>query len=674
MDTFHVLKVAVEKQFAAMVEINNKLFITDVAIDVLWNQYLDSFPEGTNPIYNKRREYDCQYCKSFIKRLGNVVSIKDGVMTSIWDIDAPHPFTDVVKTLARLVKVNTSIKDIYLSKELVVGIDKTHKDLSPGVQTWEHFYVRLPNAFINADNDSIASTKGQHRDSRNVFKRSMQELTLDAGSTILELIEQKSLYKGDEFRASIAEFIGVKVAFDTIPFDKRDNWCWEMYSSFSIARIRNTAIGTLLINISDGMELDEAVGKFEAVVAPTNYKRPKAIFTKRMVENAEKEITELGYVDSLGRRHAKLDDIKINNVLFLHRDSKKNGTSVFDKMKTEAPSLPKNLSKLEEISIDEFVSKIVPKAKSIQLMVENKHQGNLMSLIAPQDKTAPSMFQWNNNFSWSYNGDIADSMKQHVKAAGGKIDGVLRFSIQWNDQGDNNNDFDAHCREPKGNIISFSNMRNASTGGNLDVDITHPQTKVAVENITWPTKSKMQEGKYKFLVHNYSHRGGTSGFTAEIEYEGEVYSYSYDKELKFNEKVVVAELMFSKTDGIEFMKSLDSTYTQKELWGIKTNSFVEVSSMMRSPNYWETKDCKGNEHYFFFLNGCMTTSNPRGFYNEFLGPKLLKHKKVFEALGSKMRVEHNNDQLSGLGFSTTQRNSVIAKVEGTFNRMIKINF
>ena len=673
MDTFHTLKVAVEKQFAAMVEVNNRLFITDVDIDTLWNQYLDSFPEGTNPIYKERREYDCQCCKSFMKRLGNVVSLKDGVMTSIWDVDVPHPFTNVVKTLSRLVKFSTSIKDIYMSKESIIGINKNYQDLNPGVKTWEHLFISLPNSMVKQDNDSIASIQGQYRDSKNVFKRSVQELTLDAGHTILELIEQKSLYKGDEFKNAITEFIKAKVAFVAVPFELRDNWCWEVFNSFGIARIRNTAIGTLLINISAGMELDEAVGKFEAVVAPTNYKRPKAIFTKRMVEEAEKEITKLGYMESLGRKHAMLSDIKINNVLFLHRDSKKTSASVFDEIKTETPISTKKLSKLEEVSINDFVTNIIPKAKSIQLMVENKHQGNLMSLIAPQNKNAPSMFQWNNNFSWSYNGDITDSMKQNVKAAGGKVDGVLRFSIQWNEDRNNNNDFDAHCIEPSGNLIYFGRMLNPVTGGHLDVDITHPTT-TAVENITWPTKSKMREGTYQFLVHNYSYRGGTSGFTAEIEFEGDIYSYSYNKELRHDEKVLVAEMQFSKTDGIKFIKSLDSIYTQKDIWGIKTNSFIDVSSVMHSPNYWDGEECRGNQHYFFFLNGCINKANPRGFYNEFLSKGLLKHKKVFEALGSKMRVEHSNDQLSGLGFSTTQRNSVIAKVEGTFNRMVKINF
>ncbi len=45
-------------------------------------------------------------------------------------------------------------------------------------------------------------------------------------------------------------------------------------------------MGVLLVNISQGMELDTAVKKYEAMVAPANYKRPKGIYTKRMLEEA----------------------------------------------------------------------------------------------------------------------------------------------------------------------------------------------------------------------------------------------------------------------------------------------------------------------------------------------------------------------------------------------------
>ena len=74
------------------------------------------------------------------------------------------------------------------------------------------------------------------------------------------------------------------------------------------------------------------------------------------------------------------------------------------------------------------------------------------------------------------------------------------------------------------------------------------------------------------------------------------------------------------------------------------------------------------------LDNCVNPNKARGFYNEFLRNELTPERKVFEMLASKMKCEETNDQLSGLGFSSTQRNSVLCKVSGSFNRVIKIKF
>ena len=82
----------------------------------------------------------------------------------------------------------------------------------------------------------------------------------------------------------------------------------------------------------------------------------------------------------------------------------------------------------------------------------------------------------------------------------------------------------------------------------------------------------------------------------------------------------------------------------------------------------------GNKHLFFILEGCAQPGSIRGFYNEFLMESLRENRKVFEHLGSQMRVEEAEHQLSGVGFSTTQRNSVTCRVSGSFNRTLKVLF
>ena len=74
------------------------------------------------------------------------------------------------------------------------------------------------------------------------------------------------------------------------------------------------------------------------------------------------------------------------------------------------------------------------------------------------------------------------------------------------------------------------------------------------------------------------------------------------------------------------------------------------------------------------LENCINPDKARGFFNEFLNESLTEHRKVFEVLGAKMKVEESKNQLSGLGFSSTQRNQIVCKVQGSFSRIIKINF
>lgn len=664
---FTNVKKQVKDAFDAMVLSGATLFIVDVEKDRLWDAYLENFSEET------RQQHNCNCCRQFIKNYGGIVTMTpDLELRTVWDfIPTDAEYLRPVEALGELVRT-ARIRNQFINDFASLGTDHNY-DMEKGC-TWEHFHVVAPKSVI-VKKDAKDRTWGQLRTNKELFMRAMTELTVDAAETVLDLISQNSLYRGKEFEGLVQSWLNEKKKWDACTGDK-EFYAWRITPTLgqSLISLRNSAIGTLLVDLSQGVDLDKAVTGFERMVAPTNYKRPTSLITKSMIEDAEKELEALGLKDSLGRRFATPEDIDINNVLFVNRDAKA-ATTVFEEMKEETRVNPKTLSKVEEVPIDTFIKDILPNINSIELLVENTHLPNLVSLIGPKEPEAPSLFKWSNPFSWCYTNSLTDSMKERVKAAGGNVDGVLRFSIQWNEDGKSIVDFDAHAVQPNKTEIYYGNYKGRPTpeSGMLDVDMINPD-HVGVENIVWTDINRMPEGTYKFFIRNFNGRRNT-GFSAQIEFDGQVFEFSQSGNIQGD--VWVAEVYYTKKDGFSIkplMAGYNATGTivSKEKWGVSTNQFRKVSMILNSPNHWT--DNIGNKHVFFVLEGAKSDEPARGFFNEFLKEDLSKNRKVFEVLGEKLKVEPSDRQLTGVGFSDTQRNSVICRVNGKFERTIKLVF
>lgn len=607
----------------------------------LYKVYLESFPEGTNPIYITNTEHDCSCCKSFIRNAGNVVSINNGKYESIFDInDLDYPYDVVAKSMVEYLKT-CDIKSVFASKLESIGKEYTLSD----TRKWDHFYCTVPSRHLFG---STAEYKGDMQTRFNVFKRGVETISKDSIDTVLELIDQAVLYKGDEFKQKLLDF---KLLLNN--YNGSDVFLWENLYNHSSA-IRNSVIGTLLTDISEGMDTESAVKSFEQKVAPANYKRPKALITQRMIDSALKDIDKLGYRESLSRRHAEISDISVNDVLFadrsitpLMRDSLK------DVLMTQAK--PDKSKFTKDVGIDSFINYILPTASSIEILFSNKHTSNLVSMTAQINSAAKNLFKWNNGFAWSYNGDVTDSIKERVRKAGGNVDSKLRISLSWF----NVDDLDIHCVDPSGRVINYTNK-----SGVLDVDmnINRDTAKTdAVENLSWHNPIN---GNYRIKVDNFTKRTKNDvGFEIEVATENDSYTYTYPLEVSG----VKDYLNVSYTDGVVSVTALNQNISDigksREVWNLSTEKFVKVSAVCLSPNYWGDNK-SGNKHYMFIMDNCKNPDSVRGIYNEYLNEKLHKHKKVLEVLGSKTKSEYTNEQLSGLGFSSTVRNEVQIKVDG----------
>lgn len=688
---------------------NRELFtvLNDENRDVLMEAYLAAFPEGTNPIFKTKTEHDCACCRQFIRNIGGVVSIQDGEVHTVWGTSdgVPEPYRTVADAMDKLVK-SMPIVDIFRPSEPRYGAAQTRatirllddhgnpKGYEPGA-TYNHLHGAVAKRHSVKAPDT---ERGKYRDDVQRFRRGLSELKPDALDTVIDLIESKSLYRGEEHlrsvqgfrdlqrKASVVRSVGEK-AFEV--------FLWEN-ARLPGAGFRSSVIGTLVQDLSEDMPVEDAVKAFEKKVAPENYKRPTAVVTQRMVQDALKTIDDLGIETSLKRRLAMLSDVTVNNVLWVDRSAKKRMKGELESLlmsAVAAPSASGAPDNAEDITFDDLRAKVLPKAEGVELLLSSSLLGNFACLTAPQDTTAPKLFRWDNGFAWSYVGNIADSsLRKEVAARGGRVDGVFRFSHSWNHPGQRNASLmDLHVFMPGHSFtvepvrqgvvnesygstgarlhgpgsyhrIGWNNRADPLSRGVQDVDYTAPAPEgyIPVENITFPQLNLMPEGDYVCKIHNWSLRQPTQGgFRAEIEFGGRIFQYEYTKPLKHHEWVTLATVTL-KNGAFTIKHHIPCGVASVEKWGVKTETLVKVNTVLASPNHWDDQ-AVGNKHWFFILEGCRTDEPMRGIYNEFLTPELEKHRKVFEVLGEKTKCQPDanlKDQLSGLGFSSTKGDSV----------------
>lgn len=660
------------KPFAQQVKDNfdsmstKPLYRTNVGLDEIKDIYLASFPVGTNPVYITNTEHDCTCCKSFIRNIGGLVNIVNGQIITIWDnITTGDAYEQVAQTMRDYV-LSKPITSVFYASEKKYGQYQTTQSLPDGSTiNWNHFNCEIPNHLFKGD--SVGELAGQHTTSASMLTESLSKFNTDAIVTVSNLISDNLLYRGEEHKSAVDNFAKLWNAFKDYPADAK-LFGLENFSNPS-ARFKNTVIGTLVEDISNGVDIEAAVKSFESKVAPANYKRSKSLITQGMIDSAMKTINELGIEPALERRHATIHDMNINDVLWADRSASVKMQGVAALLSTSVAKKKPATDNVTEVSIDSFLTDLIPTAESIEVLVENRHQSNFMNILAPVNPSA-SIMKWDNNFTWSYNGNVTDSMKELVKSFGGKVEGSMRFSIMWNDQNDNPDDLDAHCHTPFGEVY-FGNSRVGNM--HLDVDIQRPEG-VAVENIIHNSNS-IKPGTYRYSVHNYSSRGATSGFKAELEIDGNVFEYTYPKSLRQDEYIQVVTVNVDFNGKVSFDHHLTNEQSSKSIYNISTNQFTKVNSIMLSPNHWCSTVPTGNKHFMFILDGCQTKDTVRGFYNEFLSNDLTPHRKVFEVLASKMQVQPDTEQLAGIGFSSTAPNDLVVKLtDSSSTRMYKIKF
>lgn len=667
---FIAIRDAVAARFAQLSKDGAQLFRTAATPDFLVHTYNSSFTEEQNPIFRKRRVHDCACCYSFIRNVGNVVAIKDDRLISIWDVEVDDPVYQMVASSMAAAVYQHPVTEVFATYLKEVGTRKSRESREDGsVHEWDHFHVHIPAAY-QVPEDKVATHMHQARVIHNGFLTSVTEISADAVSTVLDLIAANTIYRGAEYHEIVKQLAATMNAMEGMNQHQRDLYSWVHGSKInSISVAYNSAIGKLMQYLTEGRELESAVRAYEEMVAPGNYKRSSAVVTPKMLAAAKEALKEHHLDTALERRYAVTTDLKVTDLLFVDRNtaSKINRTAL-DNLEVQVTHVS---DKIQEVPLAKFLSDVLPRTRKLEVLLENHHAQNMVSLIAPTDPTAPNLFKWDNGFSWSYAGDVTDAIKERVKRAGGATEGYLCCRLSW----DHDDDLDFHMMEHnyKHHLYFGTRRRLSPAGGILDVDANGIDGIVPepVENIVYA--KAMPKGNYELIVNNYSRRSDGVGFEVQIEHAGKTLTFAFDSVLRERDSTLIATFVSDGQTLTIDTHGNEVGHKSRLIWSLPTYQYHRVQALMLSPNHWEQQI--GNKHYFFMLENCVNPAEARGFYNEFLHSKLHTHRKAMELIGSRIKTATATEQLSGIGISETRRESLTCRVTGeTSTRTIKVLF
>lgn len=705
------LQKLMQSQFEKMMQ-TGKLFRSKITGQEVWDLYISSFKN--DPIFRdpSSSEHNCNLCKNFIRRYGNIVALDaDFGIMSIWDVVTDTEHKDSVEAISNKLK-NSAIENVFfetyqelnsLNYEkrkttnsvfrlgLAQNVKRYTKEeaekfgvVKPNeIRTFQHMHLDVSVAFVDKSGGSVEALMSKFRDAKNVFQRAMNEISLDTLYLVKDLINQGSLLDGQTHLYKVEQMIPLKKQYDELSKKQQDNWCWAKSYNFQLAKFKNELIGVLCSELAEGKELNEACSAWNKRVDPANYMKATAPITKKQIEEAKKFVEENGYEESFIRRFATIDDIKVSEILHSNiGNDKVKSVSIFDGVKSNSTRHKRSeFDKVEEVAIEKFMKDILPNSIQIEAFLTNHHENNMVSLTTANIPDSKPIFKWSNNYSWTYNGNLAgkSQIKQAVKNAGGRVDGVLRASMIWNESGSDTSDLDLWCIEPNDIRIGYNSGyrrdngdRLSPSGGQLDLDNTNPGKNIGIENIYFQSLSKMKNGIYKFYVNQFSARN-SQGFKFEIEFNGELYSYEYNRPVSGNVNIAEVTLKNGEFTIKHLLSPSDGIGVSKEIYGLESNQFHTVNLVCLSPNHWGENNV-GNKHYFFMLKNCKSSNAIRSFHNENLISELLEHRKVMEVLGATNMIEPAENQLSGLGFNATVRDELVLRISGSHKRVIKVKF
>lgn len=395
-DGYNHLELGIKKSFEEVVGLNVPLFTTSV--ENLYDIFLANLPE------EGRQHYNCNACRNFVNRYGNIVYVSGGgmIFPAMWNFKCPYFFEQAYDAVRKAVS-NSKITGVFIPESKKLGIPRTND--------WTHMHVEVPKKIIYKNKLKTADQEAaEKKEDFRMLMRALQNYKLSTVETAVNLLRSYTLYRGEKTLGIAEWFLEVKKIFDAgyrMPNNKTNLiWVKVATAPAGFCHISSSMIGTLLDDIEADYKYEDIKRRFDEKMNPLKYQRPQAAPSVGNVRRAEEIIAKLGLENSLKRRYARFDEIP---TIWKPRSLVEDfvSTGVFAGIKTKESLQDKEhviVPRSTKMTWSKFQRTVLPIAKKIEFVTKFGND-SYAAIVTAEYPDAPPIILWDNEdtrnpFSW----------------------------------------------------------------------------------------------------------------------------------------------------------------------------------------------------------------------------------------------------------------------------------
>ncbi len=410
-NAYHAFLAEIKANFQIAVDGSTSLFTAGARKKLgLFDLFLDNLPDQQT----ERQLHDCQACRAFFSRYGNLVTINPAsgeVRSSLWsNYTGPDFYSKSIRAIQRRVE-EQDVSGVFVENEAMLGTPETSVDgyqsyggRWPAGKTFQHLAVALPSKLRYK---APVLTKGQRAaELREDFRNldiAVRVMKYQSVNDALTLLKSGSLPQGQQF---VAATEWLRDRLDENQTDKRAarnlRWLAVAAAPAGFAKPAGRPYGKVIKMLEEGKSLDHIKGLFAEIMDPLKHKRPQKLASNSNLQQAEKVVQALNAAPAFARRYARLEEIPTRGLLWApqpvagQQPASSDG-SVFGHLRKgvqQAPLRTETFGKVQDITFEKFVHAVLPSAESIQMKLAPKSV--LGTLLTAVDADAPPIFMWDN--------------------------------------------------------------------------------------------------------------------------------------------------------------------------------------------------------------------------------------------------------------------------------------